>query len=117
MICYYWQKEIDQASLKPYKSVAMKLLKRFLLATSLLKHVNISVANTASVPVDDDRKDPNLQEISFDLGFGEENFEVFMDPDIQTISQGKHDKIVKPHMKGHAVKFFNMSPYSVKLFW
>ena len=95
----------------------MKVLKHFLLATSLLEHVNFSVASTASVPVDDDRKDPNLQEISFDLGFGEENFEVFMDPDIQAISQGKHDKKVKPHMKGHAVKFFNMSPYSVKLFW
>lgn len=65
----------------------------------------------------EERKDPNLQEMTFDLGYGTEHFDVFMDPDIQTMSQGKHDTIVKPKMKGHAVKFFNMSPRLVQLFW
>ncbi len=64
-----------------------------------------------------DEKDPNLKEMSFDIGFGTEYFEAFMEPDIQTISNGKHDQVKTPEFTGHAVKFFNMSPNEVELFW
>ena len=64
-----------------------------------------------------DEKDPNLKEMSFDIGFGTEYFDAFMEPDIQTISNGKHDQVKKPDFHGHAVKFFNMSPNTVELYW
>lgn len=55
--------------------------------------------------------------MSFDLGWGTEVFEAFIEPDIVSMSQGKHEKVVKPAMNGHAVKFFNMGPQPVQLFW
>jgi hypothetical protein len=74
------------------------------------------VSNVLS-SITEEKKDPNLEEMTFDLGYGIEHFEVFMDPDIKAMSQGRHDTVIKPKMKGHAVKFFNMSPKHVQLFW
>jgi len=66
---------------------------------------------------DEERKDPNLQEMTFDLGYGAEFFEAYMDPDIKTMSRGKHDTIINPKFNGHAAKFFNMSPQTVRYYW
>ena len=66
---------------------------------------------------DEERKDPNLQEMTFDLGYGSEFFEAYMDPDIKTMSQGRHDTLIKPKFNGHAVKFFNMSPQTLRYYW
>jgi hypothetical protein len=73
--------------------------------------------NGPTCSITDVEKDPNLKEMSFDIGFGTEYFEAFMEPDISTMSQGKHDEVVNPKFEGHATKFFNMSPEMVELFW
>jgi hypothetical protein len=74
-------------------------------------------ASTVLSSIMEEKKDPNLQEVSFDLGYGPEYFEVYIDTDIKTMSQGKYDTVIQPKMNGHAVKFFNMSPQFVQLYW
>ena len=76
-----------------------------------------SSASAQTCSITEEKKDPLLKEMSFDLGYGTEYFEAFLEPDIETISNGKHDKIMKPNFEGHAVKFFNMSPDPVELYW
>ena len=61
--------------------------------------------------------DSSLKEMSFDLGFGPEWFEAYVQPDIQSFTQNKHKEVVKPRMKGLAGKFFNMSPDELVLYW
>lgn len=73
--------------------------------------------NEPTSSITDIKKDPNLKEMSFDLGFGTEYFEAFVEPDISTMTKGKYDAVVEPNFKGHAAKFFNMSPNTVELFW
>jgi prolyl 4-hydroxylase len=58
-----------------------------------------------------------LQEMKYDLGYGEETFEAYVQPNITTMSQGTHDQEQTMDHNGHAVKFFNMSPQTVVLYW
>ena len=58
-----------------------------------------------------------MQQITFDLGFGKEVFEAYVQPNITTFSQGDYDAQTKPYHNGHAVKFFNMSPKPVLFYW
>jgi len=65
----------------------------------------------------DTNLDKNLQEITFDLGYGPESFDVYVQPNITSFSLGEHEVAKDMDFKGHAVKFFNMSPKSIFLFW
>lgn len=61
--------------------------------------------------------DPALKEFSFDIGYGTEYFTAYIRPDIQSFTRGEHKVAKKPNMNGHAVKFINMSPDSLRLYW
>ena len=61
--------------------------------------------------------DPNLHEMSFDLGYGPETFHAYVQPDISSFTRGEYTEAKTPHMKGHACKFFNMSPEQIRLLW
>lgn len=94
----------------------MRSLVTLVLLASFLSSCLSESTPTCSL-TDEERKDPNLQEITFDLGYGAEFFEAYMDPDIKTMSRGKHDTIINPKFNGHAAKFFNMSPQTVRYYW
>jgi len=68
-------------------------------------------------PPDESESDPALKEFSFDIGYGTEYFTAYVQPNIQAFSSGKHENIMEPSMRGHAVKFFNMSTKVVRLYW
>lgn len=87
---------------------------------SLFVLFGIELGNSKPLPSsieDETVKDPSLQEMEFDLGWGTEYFEFFMEPDMKAVSQGEFTEAKKPLMNGHAVKFFNMSPNTVRYFW
>ena len=67
--------------------------------------------------VEKDEIDPALKEFKFDVGYGTEYFTAYVQPDIQSFSRGEHKDAKEPNMKGHAVKFFNMSPDILRLYW
>jgi len=67
--------------------------------------------------VEKEELDPALKEFSFDIDYGTEYFTGYVQPDIQTFTRGEHQHARKPTMDGHAVKFFNMSPNAVRLYW
>ncbi len=78
------------------------------------------LADNARIPsysVSETRKDPNLKEITFDLGYGEEFFEVFTEPSIASMTQGNITEVRPVAFSGHGVKFINMSPETVHLYW
>ena len=74
-------------------------------------------ADAPSCSVEKEEVDPNLHEISFDLGYGPETFDVYVRPDIASFTRGEYKEAKTPRMKGHAAKFFNMSPNTIKLLW
>lgn len=79
-------------------------------------------APTCSIPgaVSDAEPDPALHEIDFDIGYGPETFEAYVQPDVSTFygeEAGARGMPKKPRFNGLAGKFVNMSPQSVKLFW
>lgn len=59
----------------------------------------------------------NLHRMTFDIGYGPEYFDAYIRPDISLFSQGNHTQPKTPSFEGHAVKFFNMSPHPVHLYW
>lgn len=61
--------------------------------------------------------DPALKEMSFDIGYGPEYFMAYVQPDISNFTQDETSKVVKPRHNGHAAKFINMGPSSVRLYW
>jgi hypothetical protein len=65
-----------------------------------------------------DEKDPNLHEISFDIGYGTEHFEVYIQPNVTSMMRSSQPVTAKkPAFNGLAAKFFNMSPETVMLYW
>jgi len=91
--------------------------KLLLLQLLLLALCHSSRTTSTSSIEDETAKDPSLQEMSFDLGYGTEYFEAFVQPTMEEMSQGKYKEAKKPRMNGHAVKFHNMSPDTVRYFW
>jgi len=67
--------------------------------------------------VEKDEIDPALKEFKFDIGYGTEYFTAYVQPDIQSFSRGEHEDAKEPNMKGHAAKFINMSPDTLRLYW
>lgn len=58
-----------------------------------------------------------LQQMTFDIGYGPEVFDAYVQPNITTFSRGAQDTPRQPNHHGHAVKFFNMSPETILLYW
>lgn len=58
-----------------------------------------------------------MQKMTFDIGYGRETFDAYVQPNITTFSRGELDHVQKMKHNGHAVKFFNMSPNIVKFYW
>ncbi len=73
-------------------------------------------ANTGSYSIVESEIE-TFQKMSFDLGYGPETFDAYVQPNITVFSNGKNEKQVKTYHQGHAVKFHNMSPNSVRLVW
>eukprot|EP00560_Eucampia_antarctica_P004543 CAMPEP_0197834052 /NCGR_PEP_ID=MMETSP1437-20131217/21024_1 /TAXON_ID=49252 ORGANISM="Eucampia antarctica, Strain CCMP1452" /NCGR_SAMPLE_ID=MMETSP1437 /ASSEMBLY_ACC=CAM_ASM_001096 /LENGTH=456 /DNA_ID=CAMNT_0043438465 /DNA_START=376 /DNA_END=1746 /DNA_ORIENTATION=+ len=61
--------------------------------------------------------DPSLHEMRFDMGYGEEVFNAYLQPDISSFSQGKYENVKTPDHSGWAVKFLNLSPAPVDYYW
>lgn len=72
--------------------------------------------STPSYSTDGSEKN-ELQQITFDLGYGDETFGVYIQPNITTFSQGAYNEVKKMEHNGHAVKFMNMSPNFVQFYW
>jgi hypothetical protein len=68
-------------------------------------------------PHADEDTSASLQRMSFDIGYGTEYFDAYVQPSIETFSKGNHSKVQTPEFNGHAVKFYNMSPNPVHLYW
>jgi hypothetical protein len=68
-------------------------------------------------PPDVEDTSASLQRMSFDIGYGTEYFDAYVQPSIETFSKGNHSTVQTPEFNGHAVKFFNMSPNPVHLYW
>jgi len=85
-------------------------------SSSKLKTASSSSASTCSANLD--AKDPNLSEISFDIGYGQEHFEVYIQPNLTSMTRSSTPVQAKtPRFNGLAAKFFNMSPDTVMLYW
>lgn len=66
-----------------------------------------------------DKIDPNLQRLTFDIGYGEETFDFYVRPDISTFYReepGSRTPMTPKHV-GFAGKWVNMSPERLLLFW
>lgn len=74
-------------------------------------------APTCSVVEEEWPKDPSLHEMRFDIGYGEELFDAYIQPSISSFSQGEYDEAEAPYHVGWAVKFFNLSPEPVDFYW
>jgi hypothetical protein len=65
-------------------------------------------------------QDPNLKEISIDLGYGEnETFLAYIPPDVSTFYGDKpfSRKAVAPKFNGQFGKFINLSPDPIRIYW
>jgi len=67
--------------------------------------------------VRDAKDEPALTEMAYDLGYGREYFMAYVQPNISSFTQDEHQSVVKPRHNGHAAKFINMGPTSVRLYW
>ena len=63
--------------------------------------------------------DPALQTMSFDLGYGPQEFRAYVQPDVSTFYQEPIASRIakKPQHTGWAAKFVNMSTQRIRLFW
>jgi len=64
-------------------------------------------------------RDPALKEMKFDIGYGEETFEAYIQPDVSTFYQEEPGSrtAVAPHFVALAGMFVNMSPDNLRLYW
>lgn len=74
-------------------------------------------ALTCSVAEEEWPKDPALHEMRFDIGYGDEVFDAYVQPSLSSFSKGEYDEAKSPFHVGWAVKFFNLSPESVDYYW
>lgn len=63
--------------------------------------------------------DPNLVEMKFDIGDGEESFWAYVQPDITSFYKGEapSSQVVTPKHKGLATKFINLSNKNIVVYW
>lgn len=95
---------------------AMKLLS--VLAWAVLLH-DATSEKTCSLS-DVEQVDPNLKEMTFDIGNGkQETFMAYVTPNVTSFYQGEApaSQPVKPKHYGLAGMFINMSDEPVRLYW
>ncbi|CAB9499451.1 Probable prolyl 4-hydroxylase [Seminavis robusta] len=63
--------------------------------------------------------DPTLKEMTYDIGYGEQTFLAYVEPDVKTFYTGDPPASTKviPKFDGLATKFINMSNKQVHLYW
>ena len=68
---------------------------------------------------DELERDPNLKEMTYDVGDGPKSFWAYVEPDITTFYANEPPATAKvvPKFNGLAAKFINMSKDPVTLFW
>lgn len=67
-----------------------------------------------------DEDDPNLQEMVYDLGDGEQTAMVYVDPDVTSyykLTDPPSKTKVRPQFNGFQGKFINLSARTVSLYW
>jgi len=95
-----------------------RLLKVVSLLPTLLATQSVSIVATETPSYSTDGSDLNeLQQMTYDLGYGPEIFDAYVQPNITTFSRGTYETPTTPKHNGHAVKFFNMSPKTILLYW
>mmetsp|Transcript_17814 Transcript_17814/g.25174 ORF Transcript_17814/g.25174 Transcript_17814/m.25174 type:complete len:544 (-) Transcript_17814:203-1834(-) len=78
----------------------------------------LSSSSSSSSSLDEnEQEESELKEMIFDLGYGTEYFMAYVQPSIESFSKGNHTRARRPKYRGHAVKFWNISPYPLDLYW
>ena len=69
--------------------------------------------------ITEDYKDPNLQWMEYDIGYGKQGAMVYVEPTMKQMYNGDPPASTKvvPKFNGLAVKFINMSNKQVRLSW
>uniref|UniRef100_A0A7S2DUY8 Fe2OG dioxygenase domain-containing protein n=1 Tax=Helicotheca tamesis TaxID=374047 RepID=A0A7S2DUY8_9STRA len=95
------------------------LFKFSFLASCCVATSGESLTCSANHDHDGFEKDPALKEMTFDIGYGEETFEAYVQPDVSSFYHEEVGSIkeVKPHFVALAGKFVNMSPHPLRLYW
>ena len=98
----------------PKSAVGLLLLLAVLIAQPSYATVDASTDAAAAEPTcsaqEGDDIDPNLQRLTFDIGYGEETFDFYIRPDISTFYQeepGSRTPMTPKHV-GFAGKWSNM---------
>ncbi|KAL7444622.1 hypothetical protein ACHAXM_009540 [Skeletonema potamos] len=88
----------------------------------LLLFIILSVAQVnafCSLSDNEFNNDPALQTMTFDIGYGPQEFRAYVEPDVSTFYNAPIGSYTrkKPIHSGWAAKFINMSDKKVRLFW
>ena len=64
-------------------------------------------------------QDPNLKEMKYDLGEGEQTFLAYVPPNVSTfyLNNPPSSKVVRPKHEGLGAKFINLSSQNVQVYW
>lgn len=79
-----------------------------------------AATSQCSLPDEEFTNDPAIKDMSFDLGYGPQEFHAYVQPDVSTFYQeppGSRGEAKRPQHSGWAAKFVNMSTQRVRLFW
>jgi len=68
---------------------------------------------------DSTKLDPNLKPMTYDIGYGEQTFLAWVEPDVESMYHGNPPASTKttPKFTGLATKFINMSNQRIHLYW
>ena len=87
---------------------------------SVLLAIHFTPVNAdCSLSDDEFRNDPALKTMTFDMGYGPQEFRAYVEPDVSTFYNepaGSKTRMAPSHV-GWAAKFINMSDKPVRLFW
>ena len=81
--------------------------------------LDVSNAEQLACSVKEGEVDPSLKEMQYDIGYGEQTFMAYVEPDVHSMYHGNPPSSTKvvPKFNGFSVKFINMSNKSVRLHW
>ena len=91
--------------------------------TIIVQCINISASNAFEQPTcsarDTSLRDANLHRHTFDIGYGEEEFDFYVTPDVSTFYQEEKGSRTPatPKFNGISGKFINLSNEKVEWFW
>jgi len=101
------------------KSTMKHLLSLLLLLLSVVAN-NSQELQCSLSEADVVRRDPNLREMTYDVGDGPQTTWVYVEPPVETFyppGQAPASTKVVPKFNGFAGKFINMSNQQVTLYW